>query len=213
MKHYLRIGLSALLCLTLLTGCEGKQPPASVPSTSGTPAFSGGAPTEPDTSAGETTPERVWTWGSEDVFSDVPEGDFAEWENRLEDWAQRYDIHFAFPEEELSAACLAAQAELDAWANEPWVISFQAGDVSINRTETLHAWYMYFEYYPEESRLFTDWTKEDMETRMLAVDVRYICEYDGTKTFLPDGDRSATFYMVKEGDTWEYWDMSNSYDN
>ena len=209
MKHYMRIGLSALLCLALLSGCEGK-PPAEPPQPPVSPASSGGqadrsAPEEPDVSpdpdvsAEKPVPERVWSWGSD-----------SEWPGDPEEWAQRYDIHFSFPEEELSAVCLAAQAELDAWANEPWVISFQAGEVSINRTKTLLVWSSYFS---EDSWLFTDWTKEDMETRMLAVDVRYICEYDGTKTFLPDGDRSATFYMVKEGDTWEYWDMSNSYDN
>ena len=161
----------ALLCLSACrVGETQPEPPALEPSPSESPQSG-----------------RVWSWGSS---GDTPD---KAWD--MEEWARDNGIHYQFSQQEIDSAIAAARAYLEEeWAKEEWVVSFEVTDVYEARAETLHNWFMYFD---RASTSFTDWTKEDMETRYIVVGADYTCEYDHTLTPLNDGQQQVTIVLTR----------------
>lgn len=131
-------------------------------------------------------PERTWAYESPDQVS-----------------VDRFD----FAQDELDAAVAVVRNDLEEESRQEYTISLTIEKITPSPEKTAWHWAMYFS---PESEMFLDWSEEDMLTRFMVVEAAYDAEYDGTKTFLPSGKLTTTYFLVKEGEVWTIWSKNGS---
>ena len=183
MKKVSLLGICAIILLTCcLALCTACDHQAGTPSP--LPVDS-----TPPSASGEqvsSRPERTWAYESPDQVS-----------------VDRFD----FAQEELDAAVAVVREKLEEESRKDYTISLTIKAIVPSPEETAWNWARYFS---PDSEVFPDWTEEDMLTRFMAVEASYDAEYDGTKTFLPSGDLSTIYLLIKEAEGWTIWSQQGS---